>query len=119
VPSFEMSATTTGSNGARVLHGESAFDLTWNNPRLKRVQVLIHARSQSAPTSLELLTPDGRVIAQSAIGVTDTPVSWGPVDVAGTSARFELRTTPATTVELSSIQLQPLADVTTSIRDVR
>jgi hypothetical protein len=118
-PSLEMNATTTGSSGARVLHGESSFDLSWNNSRLKRVQVLIHATSQSAPTSLELLAPDGRVIAQTAIGVTDTPVSWGPIDLAGSFARFELRTAPATTVDLSSVQLQPLADVTTSIRDVR
>jgi len=118
-PSLEMSATTTGSNGARVLHGESTFDLSWNDPRLKRVQVLIHASSQSAPTSLELLAPDGRVLARSAIGAADTLVSWGPIDLSGSFARFELRTAPATPVELSSIQLQPLADVTTSIRDVR
>jgi hypothetical protein len=116
-PSLEMSATV--SNSARVVHGESTFDLSWSDPRLKRVQVLIHARSHSAPTSLELLAPDSRVIARSAIGVTDTPVSWGPIDLAGSSARFELRTAPATTAELSSVQLQPLADVTTSIRDVR
>ena len=116
-PSLAMPGTTEGPDGARVLRGKSELDLTWSDSRLNHVQVLIHASSPS-PTTLELVSADGGVVGRSAIGVADTLVSFGPIDLTGTSARFELQTTPSTISKLTSIQIQPLADVTKSVRDV-
>ena len=116
-PTLALPDTAEGPDGARVLRGKSELDLTWSDSRLTRVQVLIHASSQS-PTTLELVSADGGVVGRSAIGAADTLVSFGPINLTGTSARFELRTTPSTLSKLSSIQIQPLADVTKSIRDV-
>ena len=116
-PNLAMPDTTTGPGGTRVLRGRTELDLTWNDSRLSRVQVLIHASSPS-PTTLELVSPGGRVIGQAPLGVADTAVSFGPIDLAGKSARYELRTVPPTTSKLSSVQIQPLADVTKSIRNV-
>jgi hypothetical protein len=117
-PNLATPGTTTQSDGARILHGQTELDLRWDDPRLDRVELLIHASSQSAPTTLELIASDGTVIAQAAVGVTDTLAPLGPIDLAGTSARFELRTAPSRTATLSSIQIQPLANVTKSVRDV-
>ncbi len=117
-PALAMPDTAEGPDGARVLRGNISFNLTWNDSRLTRAQVLIHASSPS-PTTLQLVSADGSVIGQSAIGAADTLVLFGPIPLAGTSARLQLRTTPSSTAKLSSIQIQPLADVTTSVRDVR
>jgi hypothetical protein len=106
-----------GSDGSLTLHGDGALALRWPSSSLTRLQFLIHADAIDQPRTLQLLDADGQVAGSASIGIGDTGVVLGPVDVSGTSASFTLHAEPPGEVVISSIQVQPLANVTKSILD--
>lgn len=106
------------STGSEAFSGSTRVDLRWSDARLKRMQLIVLARSPGRTRILRLVDAQGNVSGAWSIAPNNTQVSFGPLSVAGqTNASFTLQTEPAGRIEISSIYAQPLADFSSSIRD--
>ena len=112
VPKLSTDGLDIGSRSTSV-----RLNLSWSDPRLAVVQFLIHATSSQGPRTLELVDASGRVAGQANVQPTDTQVVLGPTTVKGLSATYTLRAQPPGDLKIESIQAQPLANVTKSIRN--
>lgn len=118
VPSMSTSADPPAPDGSRVIEGSTPVRLSWSSAtRLSYVQFLIHAHVPSGSATLQLTDEQGNVLSQAPVGSQNTQVVLGPVGVSGLSASFGLQLSPRGTVDVTSIQVQPVADVTKSILD--
>jgi hypothetical protein len=119
-PKLKTPDLPVAANGSRILRRTGTLQISWPSTALPLTSVsfLIHAHVTSGSATIELLDQDGNLVSQAAVGTADTLVSLGPATVSGSHATFVLRSTPETTMQLTSIQVQPLADITKSIRNI-
>lgn len=116
-PRVQIAGRDVGS-GAAAIDGSARVDLTWDDVRLRRATLIVQARSVGQTRTLELRGDDGHVYGSWPIGTAKTQVSFGPLPLAGsTSVHFTLTTSPAGQMRIVSVQPQPLADFSVSIRD--
>lgn len=99
------------------VNGEASLTFSWTNDELRRVDLVVHAQTGGQPRSLSLLDTQGNVLGKWQIGGGDTQVSFGPLQLNGTSARYLLRVDPVGPMKVTSVVAQPLADFSVSIRD--
>jgi hypothetical protein len=109
--------STSGINDG-TLQRDAQLKLTWDDPGLAYLQFLVHASAPKGARTLQLLDTSGHVIAQGTVGTEDTQLVLGPTGVSGLSASYTLRAEPAGDVKITSLQAQPVANVTKSIRDI-
>jgi hypothetical protein len=118
-PSAELPDATTRAGGTRIVNGQTPLELHWQGPNLAVVQLLVHAQTNGAAKTLQLVDRDGNVLSEAQIGGGDTQIVLGPtgVDENARSATFGLRVAGGGSVQVTSIQPQAVANVTKSILD--
>jgi hypothetical protein len=118
IPELRMDPARA-ADGSQTLNDEGQAELNWSGPNLAVVQFYIHASSPDRPRTLQLLDGSGNVLAGATVDTTDTNLILGPARVNGDTgnAHFTLRVEPSGGVRINSIQVQPVANVGTSILD--
>ena len=90
---------------------------------VRRVLLLLQARSRGVPRTLRLLDASGRVLAQETVGTAITSLAFGPLPVHAPSMRFYLDAMPPVASEpdvlVTTPVAQPLADFSVSLREQR
>ena len=104
-------------DGGATLRGEAAVRLSWEDTRLRRVNVIFAAQSRDVARRLQVVDEDGAVVAQAELSTSAGEVVLGPLSLDGFDERFTLRTEPPGPVDVTSISAQPLADFSVSLRD--
>ena len=104
-------------NESKTIEGSGTVQLSWDDPRLRRVNLTVMATSEGTPRKLQLVDEEGKVAGEWEIGTQMTQVTFQPLKVDGTSASYVLRTEPSGRIDFDSIAAQPLADFSVSIRD--
>jgi hypothetical protein len=95
------------------------LDLSWKDTAaLAYVQFLVHAHADGGARTLQLTDGAGNVVAAASVGTGDTQLTLGPVPVSGLSARFGVRSAPAGRIAVTALQVQPVANVTKTIRAI-
>lgn len=118
VPRLATQGFERSAGGALLIRREGILEMSWKDPRLAVLQLLIRARSSGGST-VQLLDAGGAVTGQANVGEQDTQLVLGPANVSGLKASFRLRVVRGGPVRITSLQIQPVANVTKSIRDVR
>jgi len=105
------------SLGSNVVTSSEPVTLAWDDTRLKRAQLIMHAHTGGSPSTVSLVDDSGKSYGRWSIGSGDTQVSFGPLPLSGTTATYKLRVDPGGPVTVTSLTAQPLADYSVSIRD--
>lgn len=106
------------AEGWQAFSGSTPVELKWEDSRLRRAQLIVRARSTGGSRTLRLVDSDGSVYGSWPIGPNETQVSFGTLPLSKSrSATFRFETEPAGGIEIRSLQPQPLADFSVSIRD--
>jgi hypothetical protein len=104
------------SAGWRTVDGEGTIDFESRDDRLRRAVVYANLVSDT-PRTLQLVDDSGAVVAQQPVGRRGAIVNLGPVRLGAGTTSFTVRTEPAGPVDMLVVQVQPLADFSTSIAD--
>jgi hypothetical protein len=116
-PDVQLPQAVPSSGGSRIVNGQTSVELRWKGPNLAVVQLLLHAHTSGPPEVLELVDGNGKVVSQGLVNGGDTQLVLGPtgVDENAQNATFTLRAVGSRPVTVTSIQGQPVANVTKSI----
>lgn len=117
---IEADAPSTEGEGRGAIAEEASLDVRTSDARVRRIMVLVRARSRGGPRTLQLLDEAGLLLGAHTVNTTDTQIMYGPLALLGPMTRLRLRVLPTAaagpSLSISETSAQPLADFSISLR---
>lgn len=113
---FSDPVTRDGEEGWRIVEDGAELRFENDDPRLRRLQLVIRVRSLGGAQVLRVLHPDGTIAGQASVGPGVSQVVIGPFATGLGTSQLTFRIEPAGQIELAPPLVQPVASFPVSLR---